>query len=311
MKKILGFAGIELEDDRDSATRNGYSRTTESTALVRSGETTRPPDLRLFEDPYAIRFVNPARLAWFKTPHPQEVQEIVTDEEKRFPGMNSTIVARTRFIDDIIPESLEDGLEQIVLVGAGFDARAYRIPDLSTSVRIFEIDHPDIQSTKKERLREIFGFLPPQVSYVPGDLNNAEWQINLIQEGYDPKKKSLFVLEGLCMYLSPEIVDQVLRFIVNNAGSHRGVVFDYPFVSLIDGTDSSEIAINFRERVELLGEPIRSGIPEENVVAYLYYRGFEKVHNMTPVEANARHFRGKNSYRPICSLFSFVHAETA
>jgi len=80
-------------------------------------------------------------------------------------------------------------------------------------------------------------------------------------------------------------------------------------MSLIDGTDNSEIAKNFRERVTQLGEPLRFGIPDMSVISFLHTRGFGRVENLTPAEGNARYFQGRNASRPMCSLFSFVHAE--
>jgi len=308
MKDSLCFMGIQGERPAPApAIKECPSRTAETTTLVRSGETMKPADARLFDDPYAIRFVNPELLAWF-TAHPAELQEIVEAEERRFPGMNSAIVARTRYFDDIIIESTENGVEQLVIVGAGFDARAYRIPGLSAKVRVFELDQSDTQAVKQSRVREIFGVLPEHVSYVPADLRTTTWQDELLRRGYHPAKKSLFVMEGLCMYLPPETVDAILGFVVRNAGPGSGVLFDYPDMSLIDGTDNSEIAKNFRERVHSLGEPLRFGIPGGSVVPFLHKRGFGRVRNLTPAEGNARYFRGRNADRPMCSLFSFVHA---
>ncbi|MFA4860612.1 SAM-dependent methyltransferase [Methanoregula sp.] len=309
MNGDLGFIGISRENpEAVPSIGAGPSKTAETTTLVRSGESMKPADIRLFFDPYAIRFIKPALLAWFNA-HPDETREIVEYEERRFPGMNSAIVARTRYFDDIISESLETGVEQLVIMGAGFDARAHRISGLSSGVRVFELDQPDTQAVKQLRVREIFGHLPSHVSYVPADLKTAVWQETLIDHGYDPGKKSLFVLEGLCMYLSPETVDTILGFVVSRAGPGSSVLFDYPAMSLIDGSDDSLIAKNFRQRVNGLGEPLRFGIPDGSVVAFLHRRGFSRVRNLTPPEGNARYFHGKNADRPMCSLFSFVHAD--
>jgi len=309
MNNDLGILGIQVETIKPgSPNQASPSRTAETTTLVRSGETLKPAGVRLFSDPYAIRFINPELLAWFAA-HPAELQAIVKEEERRFPGMNSAIVARTRYFDDIIGKCLEDGLEQLIIMGAGFDARAHRIPGLSTKTRIFELDHPDTQAVKQSRVREIFGHPAGNVTYVPADLRTAAWQDDLVSHGYDPAKVSLFILEGLCMYLPPETIDSILGFVVNHAGPASSVLFDYPDVSLVDGTDDSAIARNFRNRVEQLGEPLRFGITTGNAVAFLKKRGFESVHVLSPADVNDRYFLGRNADRPMCCLFSFAHAE--
>lgn len=308
MNDDLGILGIPVETIKPgSPNRVSPSRTAETTTLVRSGETLKPAGVRLFSDPYAIRFIRPELLAWFAA-HPAELQDIVKKEECRFPGMNSAIVARTRYFDDIIGKCLEDGLEQLVILGAGFDARAHRIPGLSTKTRIFELDHPDTQVVKQSRIREIFGHPDGNVTYVPADLRTAAWQDDLVSHGYDPAKMSLFILEGLCMYLPPETIDSILGFVVNHAGPASSVLFDFPDVSLVDGTDDRAIARNFRNRVAQLGEPLRFGIAAGDAVAFLRKRGFGSIHVLSPADANNRYFQGRNANRPMCSLFSFAHA---
>ena len=71
-----------------------------------------------------------------------------------FPGMQGYIVARTRYFDDYFQQTLEDGVEQIVIVGAGYDSRAYRFAQLNAHVKIFEVDHPATQQEKMQARRE-------------------------------------------------------------------------------------------------------------------------------------------------------------
>lgn len=309
MNDDLGILGIRTGTIQSGLHgRANPSRTAETTTLVRSGETMKPAGVRLFSDPYAIRFISPELLAWFAA-HPKELQEIIREEERRFPGMNSAIVARTRYIDDVIDKCLDNGLEQLVIMGAGFDARAHRIPGLCTGIRVFELDRPDTQAVKQSRVREIFGHPAGNVNYVPADFRTNDWQDELVHHGYDPAKRSLFILEGLCMYLPPETVDTILGFVKNHAGPASSIVFDYPDLSLVDDTDDSTIARNFRNRVEQLGEPLRFGIAAGSAGAFLKKRGFGSVTILSPADANNRYFQGLNADRPMCSLFSFVHAE--
>ena len=80
------------------------------------------------------------------------------------------------YIDDRLQQHLGDGLEQLVILGAGYDSRAYRFEELKKGIKVFEVDHPATQAVKKEKLQEIFQLLPDHVTYVPVDFHNENFQ---------------------------------------------------------------------------------------------------------------------------------------
>jgi len=191
--------------------------------------------------------------------------------------------ARTKHIDKMFQNTAQNGLEQVVILGSGFDSRAYRFGEMLPGVRFFELDHPPTSMRKQEKIKEIFGKIPTHVTFVPIDFNT--WNVGdvLDKAGYDPQKITCFIWEGISMYITGEAVDQTLRFIATQSAPGSTVIFDYILESVIKG-DSKKYpeARRFAFRMALAGEPILSGLPEgdEAAQAYMNDRGLEVVSNV-------------------------------
>src|SRR5271169_5826743 len=144
---------------------NQASRTAEYMALFRALESFRPSDTRLFEDRAAIEFLRPSlRLVVHLSRTPLIGGWVPWLIDQRWPGARSSGIARTRLIDDALAKALQDGMQQIVILGAGFDCRAYRIPNIQRA-RVYEVDHPGTLTAKREHLRRVFAGLPPHVAF--------------------------------------------------------------------------------------------------------------------------------------------------
>jgi len=277
-------------------------------AMHRAHETLKPEDERICCDPYAFRFMDPAILQ-YAAAHPEEAQEKYDAMESLFPGLGNSIRARVRHFDDFVEMICGEGLEQLVILGAGYDTRAYRLKGLKESVRVFEADHPATLAFKREKIREIFGALPDHVVYVPIDFEAENLRDRLVANGYSPTGKTLFLLEGLIMYLPPEAVDETLAFIRSSSGPGSAVLFDYYPLSAVDGTDTRPVAANIRAFTAEQGEPLKSGIPDGEVEAFLTVRGFANIRNVTAGDYRRMYFPGKNADRQVCDLLSFVSVE--
>ena len=135
------------------------------------------------------------------------------------PGVNGAIVARIRYIDECLLGLLGEGLQQLVIIGAGYDTRAYRIPGVGEALKVFEVDHPLTQETKIETIRKIFGALPDHVVFVPLVFGRTGWTRRLVAHGYDSSRKTLFITEGLLMYIPEPAVEALLTFVAGTSGS--------------------------------------------------------------------------------------------
>jgi len=289
--------------------RKGSSKMAELIALHRVAESRKPEGERICYDPYAVYFVDPETLA-FSASNPEKTKEMSEYYERLFPGLANSIRARVRYFDDFVKSSLDEGLEQLVILGAGYDTRAYRIEGLKGKVRVFEVDHPDTQSVKVEKIKSIFGPLPDHVTYVPVDFETENLGERLTAQGYDRSLKTLFLMEGLIMYIPPEAVDETLSFVVKNSCKGSAILFDYYPESLVDGSCELEAGKNIHNYLVQIEEPLKFGIREGEVKAFLAERGFSQIHNVTAEEYKKMYFHGINKNREVSSLLFFVHAVT-
>jgi methyltransferase (TIGR00027 family) len=197
----------------------------------------------------------------------------------------------------------------LVIIGAGYDTRAYRFDGLSEKVNVFELDQPATQIVKKEILKEIFDSPPGHVTHIPIHLDKDKISGKLFEAGYDQSKKTLFIMEGLLMYIPPPIADEILEFIKTPSGSGSWVTFDYLPPSMIDGTIKIKEGKNMVKAVKKWGEPFRFGLKHEDAEEFLFSRGFSNINTVNAPEPKETYFRGKKRGKvKISTVFSFAFA---
>ncbi|MDD2755230.1 MAG: class I SAM-dependent methyltransferase [Methanothrix sp.] len=285
----------------------GPSKMAELIALQRFVESALPERERICYDPYAIHFVDMEMLE-FARKNPEKAKAMRENYERLFPGIGNSIRARVRYFDDFVRTSIDEGIKQMVILGAGYDTRAYRIEGLKCKVRTFEVDHPSTQDVKIRIINKIFGALPNHVVYVPLDFESEDLGQKLLEYGYDKSQKTLFVMEGLVMYISPDAMDETLSFIVRNSGKESSIIFDYYPKSLVDGTSELEAAKNIYNFLVQQGEPLKFGIEEEMLETFLTQRGFSRVQSITSEDYKRAYFHGINENRAVSSLLFLAHA---
>lgn len=296
-----------MEKNQIKANREGPSQMAEGIAMQRFAESSKEEDERICYDPYAIHFIRPEIIEFGKK-HPEEAKELIENTERFFPGLSSSIMARVKYFDDFVKKSIKDGLEQLVILGAGYDTRAFRIEELKENVNIFEMDHPNTQGFKIEKIKEIFGSTPGNVVYVPVDFEKEKIGEKLIENGFIGSKKTLFILEGLVMYIPPESVAEIFLFINKNSAKGSRVIFDYYPQSVVDGTSKLEIGQNIMNHLVKIGEPLQFGIKEQEMENFLKEFGFSSIENVTSEDYKKAYFQGKNENREVCELLYFAHA---
>src|SRR6185503_12351306 len=161
------------------------SRTAEYVAFYRALESAAPRERRLFEDSFALQFLRPAlRRAIALSRVPLVGRLIPCYADRRMPGARTSAIARTRLIDDMLLKAVAGGAEQVVILGAGFDCRAYRLRALG-SLPVFEVDHPATLASKLDRLRRLMPALPPHVRFVGIDFDRQPLALALQSAGFD------------------------------------------------------------------------------------------------------------------------------
>lgn len=286
------------------------SRSADASCMMRATEAMKPEDERICYDFYAKDFISGIYTIILKS-------RLITKlgfayAERMGPGVRNFALGRTRCIDEYLKHCIEDRIKQLVILGAGYDSRAYRFDELKGKVKVFEVDHPDSQRVKMEKVKRIIGSLPDHVVYVPVDFENEKPNQKLFKSGYDKDLRTLFIWEGVTYYVTAEAVDETLVFVVNNSGQGSSIIFDYMFKSAVDGTCKLEEAITFQRRARRQysqrGEPILFGIEKGAVEDFLCQRGFHQVEDLTGQVLKDIYFVGKNKDRPVARYFGIVHA---
>src|SRR5262245_46404771 len=196
-----------------SAPTGAVSRTAEYMAFFRALESTAPAGRRLFLDPFAVQFLRaPLRRATGLARVPLLGRLVPWYADRRLPGAGTSAVARTWLIDQWIAAACAEGAPQVVILGAGFDCRAYRLPALH-ALPIFEVDRPATLSAKRERLQGLLPEPPAHVRLVEIDFDREDLPGALAGQGFERRRRALFLWEGVTNYLRAPAVDAILRFV--------------------------------------------------------------------------------------------------
>ena len=241
--------------------------TARGVALVRAIEMTRPEADRASSDPYAHRFVNPLTVQFMRV-----VGALGINRLTGIDGLMNFAMAREQHIAAVMVRELRAGAEQIVVLGAGFDTRCYRLPE-AAAVPVFEVDHPVTQAAKREALRGVVEPLPAHVRFVGVDFDHDDLGERLRAAGYDEGKRTLFVWQGVIVYLTRDGADRTLAFIAGHSASGSVVVFDSIDSAALTGSG----ATGLRVFTSAMGENVTFGIGLDEIVPWLQARGFRDV----------------------------------
>lgn len=151
----------------------------------------------------------------------------------RYPFLYTTL--RTMHFDAKIREALSGGIDELVILGAGLDSRAYRMTAELAKVRVFEVDYPPTQEDKKRRVQSALGKVPGNVTYVGIDFSTQSLEEVLSAAGHQARSRALFIMEAVTVYLPADAVSSTLRFVSKNTASGGGILFDYYDRRLLDG----------------------------------------------------------------------------
>jgi methyltransferase (TIGR00027 family) len=236
-------------------------------------------------DSLAEQFLGPEIRA-LKIDHPaiqaldRNYDEAIKDLEVM--GTVRMMMIRTRFIEERLEHAIRNGAMQVVIMGAGFDTRAYRLTELLKDAQVFEVDRPATQEIKKRRALEVLGSVPSNLTYVPIDFRHEKLGDVLERAGFQPGWKTVCIWEGVTMYLPEEAVRETLVWVASLA-PRSSIVFDFVYASVIKfmaniSLDALPEAV--RPSVQRLlnleaGEPWLSGLPDNAEREYLKEVGLE------------------------------------
>jgi methyltransferase (TIGR00027 family) len=148
-------------------------------------------------------------------------------------GTAMMMLIRTKSIDEKLQQAIDNGVRQYVILGAGFDTRAYRFAELLKDARVFEVDSSATQRHKRGRAEQVLGPAPANLTYVTIDFNRDKLGETLLRAGYNPAEKTFFTWEGVTMYVAEEGVRETLRAVAQAAPGST-LVLDYTTQAVLD-----------------------------------------------------------------------------
>ena len=274
---------------------SGVGMTAVGVAYVRAQESLRQD--RLFDDPLASAFIEESGWA----PPSELMPELADtpDEAKAYWGsIAAYVVVRTRFLDDYAIDAMAAGIRQFVILGAGLDARAFRL-DWPDGARVFELDVPDVNAFKERALARVSMQPKAERVVVEADLT-GDWMSSLDRAGFDPSVPTAWTAEGLLIYFTPEQNETLLSTVsdASPAGSRiamtlaREGTLDVPEMFVAAGPEGARSVpgmwksespgdpaewlrghgweaevFDSRERAAVYGRPMPASMPESAVRA--------------------------------------------
>jgi methyltransferase (TIGR00027 family) len=227
------------------------------------------PDPQLRNPDYlAIKFLGPRERAVLPD-LPMDALDLDFDRAMKQLGAQlpvAVLAYRTKVFDAALLDALQNGATQVVVLGAGFDSRAYRFQSQLGNVRFMEVDYGPTQAYKKQRLGEILEAIPPNVAFVPMDFTKDNLRDQLRRAGYSEQQNTFFLWEGVTYYLPESAVKDTLHFVRDRSASGSRIAFDY------FGTSNRSLN-NPRSLYARWGEPVLFGFPNDSAREYVQQEG--------------------------------------
>ncbi len=206
----------------------------------------------------------------------------------------ATIVARARFIEDLVIEAAIGGVSQYVILGAGLDTFAQRRPEFGSRMRIFEIDQPGPQAWKRQRLAELGFSIPEWLRLVPANFEAGEsWWEQLLNDGFDPRQPAVVAAAGLTMYLTEDAVAATIRQIASLApGSTLVLTFMLP-MELIEAAERPMREVR-EQHARAAGTPLISFFTPSQMLTLARDAGFREARHVSSADLAERYFAGRS-----------------
>lgn len=239
-----------------------------------------PP--HVFEDEVGLKLVAPDD-GWRNRP----------DMSPFTKPFRAAILARARFIEDLVEEQVSCGVGQYVLLGAGLDSFAQRKPGLASQLHVFELDQPGPQAWKRQRLLAAGFGVADHLKLVPVDFEAGDnWLERLVASGFDVKRPAVVTSTGVSMYLTRDAIMATLRQVATLA---PGSTFVMSFLCPIDMLDpGTRVGVErAAEGARASGTPWISFFKPVEIMALARAAGFGKVRHVSAAALAERYFAGR------------------
>lgn len=229
-------------------------------------------------------------------------------DETRFRSFIDTYfapipLARLKFTEERLLRFAEEENVQCVICGAGADTFSFR--NENENIEIFEVDHPDTQRFKLERIKQLEWNIPKNVHFVPVDFNKETMIEGLKKAGFDTRKKTFFTILGVSYYLTLPVFTHTLEQIAELSERGSVLVFDFP---LSEGAFPWRV-YELEKMTSDLGEVMTGGFSYADVSRALYSLGFQIDTYLPPSKVQKEYFENRNDGMRAFENVSLLSAE--
>lgn len=234
----------------------------------------------ILEDEVGLQLIAPEK-GWQERPDMKYTQRL-----------RASIVARSRFIEEVMIRESEKGIQQYVILGSGLDTFAQRRQEIASQLQIFEIDQPETLAWKQKRLAETGYGLPGNLHFVPVDFEVSSWWNELIKAGFNPGKPAVIACTGVTLYLTKDAIISTLKQIATLApGSTLAIAFYLP-IELLDEEDQPMQEIAEKGACEA-GTPFVSFFTPSEVLFLAQSAGFDHAEIISTSDIRSLYFSGR------------------
>ena len=284
--------------------------TAQGVAKQRLIESLAKPSKRIIYDPYAENFVLGAGIIKLMGHNFS-----VWLSKKFVPGFHEHLISRTRFIDDLIKKSISEQVEQYVILGAGYDSRAYNLK-LPSGLKIFEVDQLEVQKIKLSKLPDKIPNAE-NITYVSVDFNHQSLKNQLLNSGFDKSKSTIYTLEGVSQYITREALNSTLNELALLTPNSNATFFmsyvsrllrEDPKACFGMGYSKPEKAAKFiTNGAAKVGEPWISLYSSKEIEDLLSQNSFTLTENKTLADLNSKYFTPVGRTIPENHIFKIEH----
>ena len=289
---------------RSDASRAGRTSRTATLAAGIRAHHRRWHEAPILDDAYALRMVSPF---WRPVAENRLLNWIVVHKLLGpFHPIHTENILRARYAEDRLHESIDAGVRQYVILGAGLDTFALRHPERADRLRIFEVDQPGMQALKQERVRRVHGGLPAHVTFVPVDFETDRLHEALDGGGFDRRAPAFFAWLGTTYYLTKPAIRDTLDSIAAAAAPDSRLVLDFLLARHLIPMEGLPLADKLERLVKRLGEPMVSEFTPEELDGELARVGFGALDKVPPDEQALRYLKGRRDMAAPAPNFAFA-----
>ncbi len=288
---------------------NKAIRSAESVAALRAASA-KHDDLQMKNPDFMAKyFVGPRYKYLLCMPH-RFLRKIT---ERISPGSYCYFLARTKFFDEKLYKAIHNGIEQLVILGAGYDTRAHRFHEQLKHIDIFELDLESTQKRKKKILKRKRIGNALNVQYIKFDFKDRNIKQCLTNNGFSIQKKTLFILEGVSYYLPEEDLKHFLRFFSNECCERCELIFDYAERSFLDKDFSSYGSYEMSKWLEKHNERFLFGLHRYELLSWLKQQSIKLLSNLSAQDIKQSYLvnpSGRSAGQPLGYL-NFAHVSNS